>query len=70
MVPAGTPRPIVEQINKWFVQIVSSDDAKKFLNSFGGDPNIQPIDEAQATFLKDITSWGEYVRMAKIKPLG
>jgi tripartite-type tricarboxylate transporter receptor subunit TctC len=70
MVPSGTPRPVVEQINKWFVQIVSTEETKKFLNSFGGDPNIRPIDEAHALFLKDIKDWGDYVKMAKIQPQG
>ena len=45
MVPAGTPKPVIDQINKWFVQIVSADDTKKFLNSFGGDPLIDTPDE-------------------------
>jgi len=70
MVPAGTPKPVIDQINKWFVQIVSSDDTKKFLNSFGGDPNIQTPEEAQKVFLQDIKNWGDYVRMAKIQPQG
>ena len=38
MVPAGTPKPVVDKIHQWFVQMVSSDETKKFLNSFGGDP--------------------------------
>ena len=70
MVPAGTPQPVIDQINKWFVQIVSTDDTKKFLNSFGGDPHIQPPAEAQKRFLQDIKDWGDYVRMAKIQPQG
>jgi tripartite-type tricarboxylate transporter receptor subunit TctC len=68
MVPTGTPQPVIEQINKWFVEIVSSPETKKFLNGFGGDPNIQPIDQAQKKFLQEIKDWGEYVKMAKIEP--
>jgi tripartite-type tricarboxylate transporter receptor subunit TctC len=67
MVPTGTPEPVIQQINKWFTEIVSSDDTKKFLNSFGGDPNIQPIDQAQKKFLQEIKDWAEYVRIAKIE---
>jgi tripartite-type tricarboxylate transporter receptor subunit TctC len=70
MVPQGTPRPIIEQINKWFVQVVSSDETKKFLNQFGGDQNIMPIDEAQALFLQEIKNWADYVKIAKIEPQG
>jgi tripartite-type tricarboxylate transporter receptor subunit TctC len=67
MVPTGTPEPVIQQINKWFTEIVSSDDTKKFLNSFGGDPNIQPIDQAQKKFLQEIKDWADYVRIAKIE---
>jgi tripartite-type tricarboxylate transporter receptor subunit TctC len=70
MVPTGTPKPVIDQIHKWFVEIVSTEETKKFLNSFGGDPNIMSPDEAQAQFLKEITNWGDYVRMAKIQPQG
>jgi tripartite-type tricarboxylate transporter receptor subunit TctC len=70
MVPTGTPKPVIDQIHKWFVEIVSSEDTKKFLNSFGGDPNIMSPEEAQAQFQKDIKNWGDYIKMAKIQPQG
>jgi tripartite-type tricarboxylate transporter receptor subunit TctC len=70
MVPTGTPQPVIDQIHKWFGEIVSTDETKKFLNSFGGDPNIMKPDEAQAQFLKEIRNWGDYVKMAKIQPQG
>lgn len=68
MVPSGTPKPVVDQINKWFVQMVSTPETKKFLNSFGGDPYIASADEAQKRFLQTIDDWGDYVRIAKITP--
>jgi tripartite-type tricarboxylate transporter receptor subunit TctC len=70
MVPTGTPQPVIDQIHKWFVQMVSTEETKKFLNSFGGDPNIMQPDEAQKLFLQDIKNWGDYVKMAKIEPQG
>jgi tripartite-type tricarboxylate transporter receptor subunit TctC len=70
MVPTGTPKPVIDQIHKWFGEIVSTEETKKFLNSFGGDPNIMTPDEAQAQFLKEIRNWGDYVKMAKIQPQG
>ena len=66
MLPGGTPQPVVAKIHEWFVQIVSSDEAKKFLNSFGGDPYINTPEQAQAMLVRDVKAWGEYVRMAKI----
>jgi len=69
-VAAGTPKPIVDQLNKWFSQLVSSPEAKAFLNGFGGDPFISTPEEAQARFLKDIDVWREYVKTARIVPQG
>lgn len=70
MVPSATPRPVVDQINKWFNQIVAMEETQKFLTNFGGDPWSATPDEAQARLLKDIKDWEEYVRVAKLKPQG
>jgi tripartite-type tricarboxylate transporter receptor subunit TctC len=66
LVPAATPKPIVDKINKWFVEVVSTDEVKAFLNKFGGDPFIATPEEAQKLFISDVDAWGEYVKMAKI----
>jgi len=70
MVPAGTPRPVIDIINKWFVEVVRTPETKEFLNKFGGDPFIISPDEGQKLFLKDIENWREHVRLAKIVPQG
>jgi tripartite-type tricarboxylate transporter receptor subunit TctC len=70
MVPMGTPRPIVEQLNTWFNEVNSTAESKKFLNSIGGDPWITTPDEGQARLIKDVKDWGDYVRTAKIEPQG
>jgi tripartite-type tricarboxylate transporter receptor subunit TctC len=70
MVPTGTPKPVIEQINKWFVQVVGSEETKKFLAQFGGDALIETPEVAQARLLKDIKEWGDNVRLAKIVPQG
>jgi tripartite-type tricarboxylate transporter receptor subunit TctC len=67
-VPTGTPRPIVDQINGWFTQILKQPDTKEFLNKFGGDPFILSPDEAQKLFVQEDKNWKEYVRIAKIEP--
>jgi tripartite-type tricarboxylate transporter receptor subunit TctC len=69
MVPANTPKPIVDTINQWFVQMVSSEETKKFLNNFGGDPYSNTPEQAQALLERDVKDWGEYVRLAKIEPM-
>ena len=68
MLPAGAPKPVVDKIHQWFVQMVSTPETKKFLNSFGGDPYIEKPEVAQARYLQEIKAWGEYVRIAKIEP--
>lgn len=70
MVPVDTPKPIVNQINAWFKTVIATDDAKAFLNKFGGDPWVATPEEAQARLLKDTKDWGDYVRVAKIEPQG
>jgi len=69
-VPAGTPRPVVDEINRWFVDVVSSEETRKFLANGGGDAFVNSPDQAQALLLRDIENWKEYVKIAKITPLG
>src|SRR5262249_11803167 len=70
MVPMGTPRPIVDQLNMWFNKLDATGEAKTFLNSIGGDPWITTPDEGQARLPRDVEAWGEHVRTAHIEPQG
>ena len=69
-VPSETPKPIVNQINAWFNQILATEETKLFLNKFGGDPFISTPEEGQALFIQEDKAWAEYVRIAKIEPQG
>jgi tripartite-type tricarboxylate transporter receptor subunit TctC len=68
VVPAGTPRPVIDRLAGWFNEITRSDDTKTFLaraalDAFPGSP------ESMAALLKtDMERWGGYVRLAKIDP--
>ena len=67
VVPAGTPRPIVERLAGWFNQITNSEDARQFLarsalDAFPGSP-----DSMAALLRSDMERWGGYVRLAKIE---
>jgi tripartite-type tricarboxylate transporter receptor subunit TctC len=68
MVPAATPRPIVEQLNKWFNEIEATPETKRFLNNYGGDPWITTPEQGQAQMVKDQKAWEGYVKAAKIEP--
>jgi len=66
MLPAATPRPIIDQINAWFKDINAADDTKKFLALSGSDPLTRSPDESQEMFKKALVEWGDYVRIAKL----
>jgi tripartite-type tricarboxylate transporter receptor subunit TctC len=66
--PIDTPRPIVNQVNAWFRDILSAPDTADFLHMLGGDPFISTPDEGQALFIREEKAWKEYVRLAKIEP--
>ena len=67
LVPAGTPRPIVERLAAWFNEINGDAETRTFLarqaaEAFPGTP------ESMAELLKsDIERWGRYVKLAKIE---
>jgi tripartite-type tricarboxylate transporter receptor subunit TctC len=67
MVPSATPRPIVDQLNKWFSEVVALEETQNFLKGYGGDPWVATPEEGQARLVRDIAAWGEY-RIAKIEP--
>jgi tripartite-type tricarboxylate transporter receptor subunit TctC len=70
MVPAGTPRPIIDKLNAWLNEIEATDETRKFLNQFGGDPWITTPEQGQAQLAKDQRDWQDYVKAAKIEPQG
>jgi tripartite-type tricarboxylate transporter receptor subunit TctC len=67
--PQATPKPVIEQINKWFAEIVGSEKTKTFIAQFGGDTLIETPEVGQARMLRDINNWADYARIAKIKKL-
>src|SRR5437763_433532 len=68
VVPAGTPRPIIERLAAWFNEIGAMEDTKQFLargalDAFPGSP------ASMAALIKTETErWGRYVKLAKIEP--
>jgi tripartite-type tricarboxylate transporter receptor subunit TctC len=68
VVPAGTPRAVIERLAGWFNQITAADDTRQFLarsalDAFPGSP------ESMAALLRTETErWGQFVRLAKIQP--
>jgi len=68
VVPASTPRPIIERLAGWFNQITTSADTKEFLARASLDP-FPGSPEQMASHLRTETErWGRWVKMAKIEP--
>ena len=68
VVPAGTPRPVIERLAGWFNQITNSDDAKQFLaraalDAFPGSP-----EQMAAHLQAEARRWERWVKLAKIEP--
>jgi tripartite-type tricarboxylate transporter receptor subunit TctC len=68
VVPAGTPRPIVEKLSGWFNQITNEDDTKQFLARAAFDPFPGSPDQMSALIKSDAARWKGYVELAKIEP--
>lgn len=67
MAPAGTPQPIIIQLNSVFTKILSGGDAAKQLSDRGYDPTPMAPD-AFGKFMKaEVERWGKAVKAAGIK---
>jgi tripartite-type tricarboxylate transporter receptor subunit TctC len=67
LAPAGTPRPIVDRLNKELRALVLSDAVKKRIQAEGGDPLASSPEEYAADIDREETKWGALVRKLKLK---
>ena len=68
VVPAGTPKGVVDRLAGWFNQITESADAKQFLERYALDP-MPGSPESMAALLKaEIVNWGRWAKLARIEP--
>jgi len=68
LVPAGTPRPVVDKLAYWIGQINASDETRQFLYNVATDV-LPGTPESMAKLLsEDIDRWGRYAKLAKIEP--
>jgi tripartite-type tricarboxylate transporter receptor subunit TctC len=68
MVPAATPKPVIDQINAYFREILAKSETVKFLTENGGDPFISSPQAGQQLLVKQVDDWARYVKMAGIEP--
>jgi tripartite-type tricarboxylate transporter receptor subunit TctC len=65
--PAGTPRPIVERLNKELRAILATDEMKKRLVDEGADPTPSTADEYAANIAREEAKWAALVQKLGIK---
>ena len=65
--PAGTPRPIIDRLNRELRAIVSSDDVKKRLISDGGASLASTPEEYAANIAREEGKWAALVKKLGLK---
>jgi tripartite-type tricarboxylate transporter receptor subunit TctC len=65
--PAGTPRPIVERLNKELRAILASDEMKKRLVDDGADPTPSTSEEYAANIAREEGKWAALVQKLGLK---
>jgi tripartite-type tricarboxylate transporter receptor subunit TctC len=68
VVPAGTPRPLIDRLAGWFNQITASEETKQFLARAALDPFPGSPEQMAALLKTEVERWGEFVKLAKIQP--
>jgi tripartite-type tricarboxylate transporter receptor subunit TctC len=68
LVPAGTPKPVIDKLAGWLNQITNSDAGRKFLARSAFDPFPGTPESAEKLLQSDFERWARYARMAKIQP--
>jgi tripartite-type tricarboxylate transporter receptor subunit TctC len=67
LAPAGTPRPIINRLNKELRVLVMTDEVKARINAEGGDPIISTPEEYAADIAREATKWGGLIRKLNLR---
>ena len=65
--PKGTPKPVLEKLEKLFSEIALADDTREFLANVGSDPFIGGPDQIKKLLIDDTKAWADYVKLAHIE---
>jgi tripartite-type tricarboxylate transporter receptor subunit TctC len=68
VVPAGTPKPIVDKLAGWIGQINASEETRQFLHNVATDVFSGTPESMAALIKQDTERWERYVKLAKIEP--
>lgn len=64
MAPAGTPKDIVERLNRETVSILSSDEMIRFIRDRGSEPSPSTPQEMNQFVASEIKEWGKAVKQS------
>ncbi len=67
LAPAGTPKPIIDRLNKELVALVNSDEVKKRIHAEGGDPMTSSPGEYTTDIDQEGRKWGALIKKLKLK---
>jgi tripartite-type tricarboxylate transporter receptor subunit TctC len=67
LAPAGTPKPIVERLNKELRALVAAPEVQARIHSEGGDELTSSPDEYAADIDREETKWGTLIRKLNLK---
>ena len=67
--PKGTPKPVLDKLEKLFNEIAVMPDTKEFLEKTGSDAFPGNAKLARELIEKGVKTWGDWVKLAKIEPL-
>jgi tripartite-type tricarboxylate transporter receptor subunit TctC len=68
VVPAGTPRPLIERLAGWFNQINTLPETKQFLARQAADAFPGTPESMSALMKTEVERWGRFAKLAKIEP--
>jgi tripartite-type tricarboxylate transporter receptor subunit TctC len=68
LVPAGTPKRIIDLLHREIVKIVALPDVKERFDALGFDPVVNTPDEFAAIIRLEVPRWGKVIKDANIKP--
>jgi tripartite-type tricarboxylate transporter receptor subunit TctC len=67
LAPAGTPKPIIDRLNKELLALVSTDEVKKRIHTEGGDPMTSSPSEYAGDIDQEERKWAGLIRKLNLK---
>jgi tripartite-type tricarboxylate transporter receptor subunit TctC len=67
LAPTGTPRPIIDRLNKELRDITNMEDVQRRIHAEGGDPLASTVDEYTADIDREMTKWGSLIHRLNLK---